>query len=145
MCATASIASFLDAPVFAASATTHKAARASPIMAHHPLLPGNFRIIFHDNDVCDFSLNECIMGLVAYEMQQLKRRLMARDAKDGRLTPGMRVFLSSRVPRLTIQFLVPPCKKLRNDLHFWLVATSHLLIANLSHLSSNPRKVMSSS
>ena len=93
---------FLDAPVFAASATTHEAARASPIMAHHPLLPGNFRIIFHDNDVCDFSLNECTMGLVAYEMQQLKRLLMARDAKDERLTPGMRVFLSSRVPRLTI-------------------------------------------
>ena len=27
---------------------------------------------------------------------------MARDAKDERLAPGMRVFLSSRVPRLTI-------------------------------------------
>ena len=93
---------FLDVPVFAAGVTTQEAARASPFMTDHPLLPGNFRIIFHDNDVCDFSLNECTMGLVAYEMQQLKRLLMARDAKDERLTPGMRVFLSSRVPRLTI-------------------------------------------
>ena len=98
---------FLNAPVFAAGVTTQEAAGASPFMTDHPLLPGNFRIIFHDNDVCDFSLNECTKGLAACKMQQLKR-LMARDAKDDRLTPGMRVFLSSRVPQLTI--LVPPCK-----------------------------------
>ena len=74
---------FLDGtPVFAAGVTAQEAARASPFMTDHPLLPGNFRIIFHDNDVCDFSLNECIKGLAAYEMQQLKRQLMARDAKD---------------------------------------------------------------
>ena len=82
---------FLDVPVFAAGVTTQEAARASPFMTDHPLLPGNFQIIFHDNDVCDFSLNKCTMGLVAYEMQQLKRLLMARDAKDEWLTPGMMV------------------------------------------------------
>ena len=70
-------------------------------MATHPLLPGNFRIIFHDNDVCDFSLNECVMGLEAYEMQQMKRLMMTGGAKDERLTLGMRDFLS-HVPQLSI-------------------------------------------
>ena len=99
----------LDAPVFAASVTTQEAARASPFMTDHPLLPGNFRIIFHDNDVCDFSLNECTMGLVAYEMQQLKRLLMARDAKDEWLTPGMMVHA------IAFATWVPPAGKSKSD------------------------------
>ena len=90
---------FLDAPLFA-GAMTQEAARASPFMTDNPLLPGNFRIIFHDNDACDFSINECVMGLEAYEIQQLKR-LVATDAKDERLTHGMRDFLCS-VPKLSI-------------------------------------------
>ena len=81
---------FLDAPVFAAGVTTQEAARASPFMTDHPLLPGNFRIIFHDNDVCDFSLNECTKGLAACKMQQLKR-LMARWLAEDTVDLGAEV------------------------------------------------------